>query len=313
MLMYVGRKLASGLVLFLTVTLVTFALVFSNGEKSVRNNLGELATDEQVARRVAELHLDQPVLTQYVKWLGDLLTGSLGQSFNSGEDVVTLLRSRIPVTLSIIFLALLFTFVLSVTIGVASAAKGGWIDRALQFVAGTAAALPNFLVGIALMFLFAIALRVFPATGYVPFGDNPRGWAQSLVLPVAALVIHMVASSAQQFRGAMVDALKQDYIRTLRSRGLPERAVVLRHALRNAATPGLTILSVQTIGLLGGAVLIEQIFALSGVGQFTVTASLAGDLPSVMGVVAFGTLLVLVVNIVADVLIAWINPKVRLS
>ncbi|MET9994989.1 ABC transporter permease [Streptomyces mutabilis] len=311
--MYVGRKLASGLVLFLTVTLVTFVLVFSNGEKSVRNNLGELATDEQVARRVAELHLDQPVLTQYVKWLGDLLTGSLGQSFNSGEDVVTLLRSRIPVTLSIIFLALLFTFVLSVTIGVASAAKGGWIDRALQFVAGTAAALPNFLVGIALMFLFAIALRVFPATGYVPFGDNPRGWAQSLVLPVAALVIHMVASSAQQFRGAMVDALKQDYIRTLRSRGLPERAVVLRHALRNAATPGLTILSVQTIGLLGGAVLIEQIFALSGVGQFTVTASLAGDLPSVMGVVAFGTLLVLVVNIVADVLIAWINPKVRLS
>ncbi|MFF5254457.1 ABC transporter permease [Streptomyces leeuwenhoekii] len=311
--MYVGRKLASGLVLFLTVTLVTFVLVFSNGEKSVRNNLGELATDEQVARRVAELHLDQPVLTQYVKWLGHLLTGSLGQSFNSGEDVVTLLRSRIPVTLSIIFLALLFTFVLSVTIGVASAAKGGWIDRALQFVAGTAAALPNFLVGIALMFLFAIALRVFPATGYVPFGDNPRGWAQSLVLPVAALVIHMVASSAQQFRGAMVDALKQDYIRTLRSRGLPERAVVLRHALRNAATPGLTILSVQTIGLLGGAVLIEQIFALSGVGQFTVTASLAGDLPSVMGVVAFGTLLVLVVNIVADVLIAWINPKVRLS
>ncbi|MFF9203993.1 ABC transporter permease [Streptomyces sp. NPDC014986] len=311
--MYVGRKLVSGLILFLTVTLVTFVLVFSNGEKSVRNNLGELATDEQVARRVAELHLDQPVLTQYVKWLGDLVTGSLGQSFNSGEDVVTLLRSRIPVTLSVIFLALLFTFVLSVTIGVISAAKGGWIDRTLQFVAGTAAALPNFLVGIALMFLFAIAFRVFPATGYVPFGDNPRGWAESLVLPVAALVIHMVASSAQQFRGAMVDALKQDYVRTLRSRGLPERAVVLRHALRNAATPGLTILSVQTIGLLGGAVLIEQIFALSGVGQFTVTASLAGDLPSVMGVVAFGTLLVLVVNIVADVLIAWINPKVRLS
>ncbi|HWU07635.1 MAG TPA: ABC transporter permease [Streptomyces sp.] len=313
MLMYVGRKLVSGLVLFITVTFVTFVLVFSNGEKSVRNNLGELATDEQVARRVAQLNLDQPVLVQYVKWLGDLLTGTLGKSFNSGEEVVTLLGSRITVTLSIIFLALLFTSLLSVSIGVLSAVKGGWIDRSLQFIAGSAVALPSFLVAIALMFLFAIALPVFPATGYMPFSVSPDGWAASLVLPVSALVIHMVASSAQQFRGAMVDTLKQDYIRTLRSRGLSERAVVLRHALRNAAAPGLTILSVQTIGLVGGAVVIEQVFALSGVGQFTITASLAGDLPSVMGVVVFGTLLVLVVNIVADVLNAWINPKVRLS
>jgi peptide/nickel transport system permease protein len=147
----------------------------------------------------------------------------------------------------------------------------------------------------------------------VPFGEDPGRWATSLVLPIAALVIHMVANSAQQFRGAMVDALKQDYIRTLRSRGLSERAVVLRHALRNAAAPGLTILSVQTIGLVGGAVLIEQIFALPGVGQFTIRAAIAGDLPSVMGVVVFGTLLVLVVNILADVVNAWINPRVRLS
>ena len=313
MLMYVGRKLVAGLVLFVTVTFVTFILVFSNGEESVRNNLGELATDEQVARRVSQLNLDQPVLTQYVKWLGDLLTGNLGRSFNSGEDVTTILSTRIPVTLSIIFLALAFTSVLSVSIGVASAVKGGWIDRVLQFLSGTAAALPNFIVAIALTFLFAIAVPIFPATGYVPFADGPGLWAESLVLPVAALVIHMVANSAQQFRGAMVDALKQDYIRTLRSRGLPERAVVLRHALRNAAAPGLTILSVQTISLVGGAVLIEQIFALPGVGQFTISAALAGDLPSVMGVVVFGTLLVLVVNIVTDVLNAWINPKVRLA
>ena len=311
MLMYVGRKLVSGLVLFVTVTFVTFVLVFSNGEKSVRSTLGELATDEQVARRVQELNLDQPVVVQYVTWLGRLLTGNLGQSFNSGENVVSILGTRLPVTLSLVFLALAFTSVLSVGIGVVSAVKGGWIDRSLQFMAGTAAALPSFLVAILLTFLFAVALAIFPATGYVPLADDPAGWATSLVLPIAALVIHMVANSAQQFRGAMVDVLKQDYIRTLRSRGLSERAIVFRHALRNAAAPGLTILSVQTIGLVGGAVLIEQIFALPGVGQFTIRAAIAGDLPSVMGVVVFGTLLVLVVNIVTDVLNAWINPKVR--
>jgi peptide/nickel transport system permease protein len=313
MLMFVGRKLVAGLVLFFAVTFVTFLLLFSNGEESVRNNLGELATEDQIARRVNELNLDQPVVIQYFKWLGSLLTGSLGRSFNSGETVTSILATRIPVTLSIIFLALLVTSVLSIAIGVVSAVKGGWIDRSLQFLAGGAAALPSFLVAIALTFLFAIALPIFPATGYVPFGEDPGRWATSLVLPIAALVIHMVANSAQQFRGAMVDALKQDYIRTLRSRGLSERAVVLRHALRNAAAPGLTILSVQTIGLVGGAVLIEQIFALPGVGQFTIRAAIAGDLPSVMGVVVFGTLLVLVVNILADVVNAWINPRVRLS
>ena len=313
MLMFVGRKLVAGLVLFIAVTFVTFLLVFSNGEESVRNNLGELATEDQIARRVNELNLDQPVVIQYVKWLGSLLTGSLGRSFNSGETVTSILATRIPVTLSIIFLALLVTSVLSIAVGVVSAVKGGWIDRSLQFLAGGAAALPSFLVAIALTFLFAIAIPVFPATGYVPFGEDPARWATSLVLPIAALVIHMVANSAQQFRGAMVDALKQDYIRTLRSRGVPERAIVLRHALRNAAAPGLTILSVQTIGLVGGAVLIEQIFALPGVGQFTIRAAIAGDLPSVMGVVVFGTLLVLVVNILADVVNAWINPRVRLS
>ncbi len=313
MLMYVGRKLFSGLVLFITVTFLTFVLVFQDGEQSVRNNLGELATEDQIARRVAELNLDQPVVTQYFKWLGELLTGSLGRSFNSGEEVTMILGTRIPVTLSIIFLALFVTSVISVAVGVASAVKGGWIDRTLQFLAGGAAALPSFLVAIALTFAFAIAIPIFPATGYVPFGENPGRWAESLVLPIAALVIHMVANSAQQFRGAMVDALRQDYIRTLRSRGVSERAVVFRHALRNAAAPGLTILSVQTIGLVGGAVLIEQIFALPGVGQFTIRAAIAGDLPSVMGVVVFGTVVVLVVNIVTDVLNAWINPKVRLS
>jgi peptide/nickel transport system permease protein len=311
MLTYLGRKLLFGVVLFVIVTAVTFVLVFSNGEASVRNAIGQNATDAQVAARVAELGLGRPVLLQYLHWLGHLFTGDLGTSFFTGEPVSKMLASRIPVTLSLIVVSLIFTAILSVLIGVAAAVKGGWIDRVLQFLSVGATALPSFLVAIGLVFLLAIAIPVFPATGYVPFTDSPAGWVASLVLPVTALLLTLVATAAQQFRGAMQDAMRQDFVRTLRSRGVPERAVVFRHALRNAASPGLTILSLQTIALIGGAVLIERIFGLPGIGQLMVTTSLAGDLNAVMGVVVFSTVVVVVVNITADMVNGWINPKVR--
>ncbi|WP_102194682.1 ABC transporter permease [Microbacterium aurantiacum] len=313
MLRFLARKLVAGAVLFLVVTAVTYMLVFANGENSVRQSIGENATDEQVARRVAELGLDRPVLTQYLGWLGGLLTGSLGRSFFTGEEVTDMMATRIPVTLSLVLLAMVFTTLLSVVIGVVAAVKGGWVDRVLQLTATAATALPSFLVAIALVFMLAIAVRVFPATGYVAFTDDPAGWVIALTLPVAAILFQLVAGAAQQFRGAMVDAMKADFIRTLRSRGVPERAIVFRHALRNAASPGLTVLSLQTISLIGGAVLIEQVFALPGIGRWTVTTSLTGDLPAVMGVVVFSTLVIVLVNIVADVANGWVNPKVRLS
>lgn len=313
MVSYLTRKLLFGLALFVVVTAVTFMLVFANGESSVRQAIGENATDEQVAQRVVELGLDQPVLLQYVKWLGDLFTGDLGRSFFTEEPVTEMLATRIPVTLSLILVSLVFTAVISVLVGVAAAVKGGWVDRVLQLLSVGATALPSFLVAIGLVFLFAIAIPAFPATGYVPFTDSPAGWVASLVLPVLSILLWVVAGAAQQFRGAMVDAMRQDFVRTLRSRGVPERAIVFRHALRNAAGPGLTILSLQTIALLGAAVLIEQVFALPGIGRLTVFTALAGDLPAVMGVVVFSTLVVVVVNIAADLLNGWLNPRVRLS
>jgi peptide/nickel transport system permease protein len=313
MVKYLARKVLFGLVLFVAVTAVTFVLVFANGEDNVRQAIGENATDAQVATRIAELGLDRPVLFQYGHWLSDLLTGNLGQSFFTGESVGDMLATRVPVSLSLILVSILLIAVLSVLVGVAAAVKGGWIDRVLQFLSIGATALPSFLVAIALVFLLAIAIPAFPATGYVPFMTSPAGWVSSLVLPVLSILLTLVATAAQQFRGAMLDAMKQDYIRTLRSRGVPERAVVFRHALRNAASPGLTILSLQTIALIGGVVLIERIFALPGIGQLTVTTALTGDLPAVMGVVVFSTLIVVVVNIAADVLNGWINPKARLS
>ncbi|MFI7166687.1 ABC transporter permease [Rhodococcus sp. AQ5-07] len=313
MLNFLGRKLFFALVLFLAVTALTFMMVFSNGAASVRQSLGETATDEQVAARVAQLGLDRSVVLQYLEWLKGLLSGDLGASFATGESVSSMLTTRIPVTISLVVLAILLTAVLSVVVGVCAAVFGGWVDKGLQFLSIGGLALPNFLVAIALVFAFAIAIPLFPATGYVPIEENAGEWAASLVLPVTAILVGLVAGSAQQFRGSLIDTLSQDYIRTLRSRGVSERAIVLRHALRNAASPGLTVLSLQTIGLVGGAVLIERIFVLPGVGQLTQTAAITGDLPAVMGCVVFSVLVVIVVNVCADLLNGWINPKVRIS
>lgn len=311
MLLYIGRKLISGFALFLIVSAVVFGLLYSNGEEAVRSSLGAAATDGQVHARMAELGLDHSVVKQYLLWLGHLPQGDLGNSFSTGEPVRDMLASRIPVTLSLVLFTTVLTAVLSALVGIISATRGGWLDHALQSLTVAGVAVPQFLVAIALVFTFAIAVPVFPATGYVSPDESVGGWVRSLVLPVVAILLGSVAGAAQQFRGTVKDVLERDFVRTLRARGISERAVVYRHVLRNAAGPGLTILAVQTIALLGGAVLIERVFALPGIGDLAQSASLQGDLPTVMGVVLVAIVMLVLVNLIADLLNNWLNPKVR--
>jgi peptide/nickel transport system permease protein len=171
---------------------------------------------------------------------------------------------------------------------------------------------PSLLVAIALVYVLAVKLHVFPATGYTDFSESPTRWASSIAIPVVALMMGGVASLTSQIRGAMIGELRKDYVRTLRTRGIPTRSIVLRHALRNAAGPALTVLSLEFIQMLGGALIIEQIFALPGFGQYAFNASLQGDVPIIMGISLFGVLLVVVVNLVVDLLNGWLNPKARI-
>lgn len=305
-------RLISALLLFVVVTFVTYALVFSNGPAIARAVLGPDANQQQVMDKVVELGLNQPVVTQYAAWLGRLVTqGDLGTSFYTRDSVTWLISSRIPVTLSVVVIVMILTALLSVAIGVTAAVRGGWVDRLLQFVAVFGSAVPQFIIAILLIIAFAINVRWFPPTGYIPFATNPAGWVASLVLPCTAVLIGSVASAAQQFRGAVSDVLRQDFVRTLRSRGISEFAVVFRHVLRNAAGPGLTILGLQVIGMMGGVVIIEQVFALPGIGNLTVSTSLRSDVPVVMGCVFFTIMIVVVVNLLADLMIAWVNPRAR--
>ncbi|XVV10133.1 ABC transporter permease [Actinoplanes sp. CA-131856] len=306
------KNLARSLAVLLVVTFATFTLMFGNGEGIARAVLGLNARPEDVQREVVTLGLDQPLLVQYWHWLRDAVTGNLGESFYTGQSVTDALSSRVPVTLAIVIITLLLTVVLSVLLGVTAAVKGGWVDRLLQFLTVLGTAIPSFIIAIVLVFTFAIAWRVLPATGYVTPEISVSGWAKSVTLPVLALLVGAVASAAAQFRTAVLDTLGRDYIRTLRARGLSERHVIFRHVLRNSAGPGLTVLSLTTLGLLGGAVFIEQVFALPGMGQLANQSAQVNDVPMVMGTVLVTIVIVLVVNFLGDLATTVLNPKARI-
>jgi peptide/nickel transport system permease protein len=305
------RRLVRAVAVLLLVSFATFVLMYGNGTGIARAVLGTKATDADVRSEVVRLGLDRPLLVQYGDWLKGVVTGDLGKSFFTGQSVTSVLSSRVPVTLALVVLSLLLTAAVSVLIGVTAAVRGGWVDRVVQFLSVLGTAVPAFIVAIVLVFAFAVSVRMFPATGYVSPDQSPKGWIESITLPVVALLVGSVANAAAQFRGAVLDTLSQDFVRTLRARGIPESRVVFRHVLRNAAGPGLTALSLQTIALIGGAVIIEQVFALPGMGDLSNTSAQKGDVPVVMGCVLVTIVIVLVVNLLGDLVTAAVNPKAR--
>lgn len=312
MLSYISRRLLSSLVLLALVTTLTFALVFGGADNVAQNILGDNATDQQIGELESKLGIDRPLYEQYGTWVARAVRGDLGMSWTMGESVSKILSGRLPVTLSMVILAVTIIGIVSALLGIAAAVRGGWADRVIQLISVVGFSLPNFWLGLILVVVFALNLRWLPATGYTDFSNSPSGWLASLTLPVAALVLSGIASASQQVRGAMIDALRQDYVRTLRAGGIKPSSVLFRHALRNAMPAALTVLSLQFIGLLGGAAIIERVFAIPGLGSITVQAALSGDIPVLMGVVVTMIILVVIVNIAIDLVNAWVNPKVRL-
>jgi peptide/nickel transport system permease protein len=312
-LSFVLRRLASGVALVVALTSITYLLLYLSGGDIARTILGEQATAETVALKKQELGLDQPLLTRFGDWLGNAVQGDLGVSWFTGQPVTDAITSRLAVTLSLVIGATIVSAVLAVALGVIAATRRGWADRAVQVLSVLGFAVPGFLVAVGLVLVFAIQLGWFNPTGYVQFADSPTGWLSSVTLPVIALSVGSIAGVAAQIRGSMIDALRLDYVRTLRSRGLSERSVVYKHVLRNAAGPALSVLAIQFVGLIGGAVIVETIFAIPGLGQVAVGATSQGDIPLVMGLVLATVVIVVVLNLVVDLLQGWLNPKVRVS
>lgn len=305
------RQLAAGLVLIFVVTAIVFFLTHLNTSQIARSVMGTAASPAVVALKTKELGLDEPIISQYWTWLTSALHGDLGTSYFSAQTILSALEARLPVTLSIVAVSVVITAIVSVVIGVGAAVRGGALDKILQGLTVIGYIFPALLLAILLVLMFGIALRWVPATGYTAFANSPALWFQSIILPAIALAVGGVASVAAQVRGTMIDELSKDYARTLTTRGLSRSRVVLLHALRNAAGPALTTLSLQFISMLGGALIIEQIFALPGFGSYAFTATIQSDLNAVMGVVAFAVVIVVIINIVVDILDGVLNPKAR--
>lgn len=310
---FILKRLGAGAVLLVVIPTLAFLLMSASAGDVARNILGPSASAEQVARLNTELGRDDPLLVQYGHWAMHALGGDLGSSWYTSEPVTGAVMQRLPVTISLVLGTTVLAAVLAVAAGVAAAVYRGWIDRAVQVVAILGFALPGFWVALMLALVFAVRLGWFPATGYVPFGVSPAGWVESLVLPMASLAVGAVASAAQQIRGAVIDTLRQDWVRTLRSRGLSSRRVLFVHVLRNASVSGLTVMALQFVGMLGGAVFVERIYALPGIGQVLSTSTAQGDIPLVLGVLLATTAIVVLVNLLIDLSVAFLNPKARLS
>lgn len=313
MLSYLARRIGAGIALVFAIGILGFLLLYAGSGDIARQILGDEATQQTVQQKAHELGLDQSLVVQLWNWLTHAVTGDLGASWFTNQPVGAAILSRLSVTLSLVVGATLLTAIVSVVLGLLAATRRGWIDRVVQFLSVVGAAIPGFLVALGLVLLFAINLHLFRPTGYVQFDASPAGWISSVTLPVIALSLGGIASVTQQVRGATLDALRQDYVRTLRSRGLSSRRILFKHVLRNAAGPGLAILGVHFIGMLGGAVVIEQVFAIPGLGQVAVTATQQGDIPLVMGLIVATALLVTILNLIINLLQGWLNPKVRLS
>lgn len=313
MILFVLRRLAAAVALVASLSAIAYVLLSIGSSNVSRRMLGAQATPEAVEANDALLGLDRPVLSRFGDWVADAFRGDLGDSWSTGQGVTDAVLSRLSVTLSLVIGAVLVTAVLATALGVLAAVRGGWADRSVQLLSLVGFAVPAFLIALGLVILFSLELGLLPATGYTPFSESPRAWAASVLLPVAALSVSAVAGVAAQVRGSVLDALRQDYVRTLRSRGLPERSVIFRHVLRNAAGPSLQVLGLQFVSMVGGAVLVEQIFAIPGLGQVAVAATAQGDSPLVMGVVLATGVIVVLVNLVVDLLQAWLNPKVRVA
>lgn len=312
MISYIVRRLTSGIVLAILVTLVTFLLLSTSFEDVARAIVGPSGTPETVAALITAEGWDRPALQQYGEWVWGVIRGDFGTSLFTSLPVGPSVIQRLLVTLSVIVPALLLTVVISTVLGVWSAARGGAVDRVAQVLSMVGYILPGLLLAILLVYVFAVQLKWLPATGFTPFVNDPAAWARSITIPVIVLTIGGIANMTAQVRGRMIDELRKDYVRTLRTRGVPIRSIVFGHALRNAASPALTVMSLEFIQMFGAALIIENVFALPGYGSFAFNASLQGDIPVILGITAFGVVLVTVVNLATDLGNGALNPKARI-
>jgi peptide/nickel transport system permease protein len=307
---FVARRLALTIPMLLVMSVLVFLVIHLVPGDPAQTLLGLRATPQLVAQVRENLHLNDPLPLQYVRWLGGVLSGDLGRDYASGAPVAQELGVALPVTLELAFGALVVSGTVGVALGVLAAAHGGWRRRATGTFVVLGVAIPDFWMGIMLVLVFAAWFAVLPPSGYTPLSQSATGNLRTFVLPIAALSIFQAAYFARTAQSAMADALHAPYVTFLRAKGLRESTLVWRHALRNASVPIATIIGLQFGAILGGTIVIESLFNLPGVGNLLFTSVTARDYTVVQGCVLVIGAAFIIVNLVTDLVIGWLDPRI---
>jgi peptide/nickel transport system permease protein len=311
---FLARRLLYSLVVLLGVLIVAFSLVHLVPGDPVRIALGTRYSPDAYQALRAASGLDRPIVEQFFGYIGSALTGDLGVSFRNGDPVTLTLLDRLPATLSLAVVGIVIALLISVPAGIWAALREGRIsDAVVRISSQFGVSIPDFWMGLLLIALFASTLGWLPTSGYQALSDNPTGWLRHVILP--GLTVGLVAGAimTRYIRSALLDVASMGYVRTARSKGLPPRVVTLRHIVRNALIPVLTITGIQLATILGGVIVVEVVFAWPGIGRLVYTAVAARDYPLIQGAVLLIAALFLLINLVVDVLYAVVDPRIRQS
>ncbi len=272
----------------------------------------EGSSQEQIDAMKKEFGLDKPLMVQYANWLSGVVRGDLGKSILNRSSVGAELKKRIPITFYLASLALLLSVILSIPAGIISAVRrGSWLDTAATTLANIGMTIPIFWLGILMIYVFGLYFRWLPVQGYTSPFTNFWLSVKQTIMPVICLAVFSIASGMRQTRSSMLEVIRQDYIRTAWSKGLKERVIVMRHALKNALIPVVTLTGMTVRYLFGGAVLIETVFNIPGIGRMTVDAILSQDYPIVQGATLVTAITILLSNLIVDLSYGWFDPRIR--
>ncbi len=311
---FLARRLAYSAVVLVGVVIVVFTLVHLVPGDPVRIALGTRYTPQAYDALRAASGLDQPLLTQFVQYLGRAVTGDLGVSFRNGAPVTEVLLERLPATVSLALVGIVLALLIALPAGTWAALHEGRASDALVRVTSQfGVSVPDFWLGILLISLFSTTLGWLPTSGYRPLLEDPTGWLRHIILPGLTVGVVAAAIMTRYIRSAVLEVAAMGYVRTARSKGLPPRTVTLRHTVRNALVPILTITGIQLGTILGGVIVVEVVFAWPGIGRLVYTSVAARDYPVIQGAVLLIAVLFLAINLLVDLLYAIVDPRIRLS
>jgi peptide/nickel transport system permease protein len=309
---YVLKRTGQMVAILLMISVFIFMLVSMIPGDPVYAMLGEEVSPEEYQRVYLELGLDKPVIVRYVTWLGNALQGDFGQSTQFHKGTIEVLSERIPITLFLSFSAFLISIPLGIFFGVISAVyRGKRTDTVVTFLANITACLPQFWIGLLVMYVFAMKLGWLPSYGFTWPWDDFSTSIRQLIMPLFCLSLGGVASITRQTRSSMLEVIRQDYVRTARSKGLTEKKVIFIHALKNGLIPVITILGMRLGTMLGGSMFVESVFSIPGMGSLFVKAITSRDIPVVQACVLVTALVACVINLITDILYAVVDPRIR--